>query len=84
MQAENIRGETVLVTGAGGSVGPSVVRTFLEGGWRVRALVRRMPDPGVLPLGTEIRLGDVCDEATVEACMARCAAAVHVAGRVPE
>ena len=49
----------------------------------MRALVRRMPEPGLLPAVTDVRLGDVCEAGTVEACMERCTAVIHAAGQVP-
>jgi UDP-glucose 4-epimerase len=50
-----------LVTGAGGVIGPTLVRTLLSQGAEVRALVRRSPEPGILPAGTDIRVGDIAD-----------------------
>jgi len=60
-----------------------VVRACAAAGWQVRALVRRMPEPGLLPAVTDVRLGDVCEAGTVEACMERCTAVIHAAGQVP-
>jgi UDP-N-acetyl-alpha-D-quinovosamine dehydrogenase len=52
----------VLVTGATGALGPSIVHAAIGEGRRVRTLTRRPPDAGVLPSHTDVRIGDVCDE----------------------
>jgi nucleoside-diphosphate-sugar epimerase len=49
----------VLVTGAGGALGPILVRDLLEQGRAVRALCRRAPPPGLLPREAEVLVGDV-------------------------
>ena len=67
----------VLVTGASGFLGWHVARALLEGGYRVRALVRaasREPD-----LEVECVAGDLRDAASVERAAAGCGLVFHVA-----
>ncbi|HZS01798.1 MAG TPA: NAD(P)H-binding protein [Chloroflexota bacterium] len=55
----------ILVTGAAGNVGGSVVRQLLAAGERVRALTR---NPAArLPRGVEVVVGDLADPATLAA-----------------
>jgi nucleoside-diphosphate-sugar epimerase len=64
-----------LLTGATGALGPGLARLLVNEGFRVRALVRRAPPPGLLPPGVEVMLGDILDAGRV-------AAAVHGADYV--
>ena len=52
--------KSVLVTGAGGAVGPLLVRKLTEGGYRVRALVHDRPH-AKFPEGVEVVAGDLRD-----------------------
>jgi uncharacterized protein YbjT (DUF2867 family) len=54
----------ILVTGATGNVGGSVVRQLLEAGENIRALTR---DPGAarLPAGVDVVGGDLADPSTL-------------------
>jgi UDP-glucose 4-epimerase len=49
----------VLITGATGAVGPSVVRQALEHGYRVRTLSRHQPPTGLFPDSVESCVGDI-------------------------
>lgn len=49
----------VLVTGATGVLGPTLVRALVERGATVRVLCRRPPAPGLLPDRVEVRVGDL-------------------------
>ena len=69
----------VLVTGAAGAVGPRVVQTLHDAGYRVRALSRAAPPVGLLPMGVEVRLGNVTDPAAVQAAMEGVEAVIHLA-----
>lgn len=69
----------VLVTGATGAIGPSVVRAFQEGGYSVRTLSIDAPDGCLLPPGTDVRVGDVCDRQTVRSAVAGADVVVHLA-----
>jgi NADH dehydrogenase len=58
----------ILVVGATGSLGGSIVRRLLEQGHQVRALVRTAPDAKVLTdLGAEPAMGDLKDRASLDA-----------------
>lgn len=70
---------TILVTGATGSLGPCVVQRLCAQGYRVRALARHAPDPGTLPPGVEVVLGDIGDAAAVRRAMAGASGVVHLA-----
>ncbi len=76
-------GSRVLVTGATGFIGPSVVRALLEVGCDVRAFVRRPSErlreafPGI-----DVAQGDLQDEASVVQAVQGCDAVVHLAALV--
>jgi dihydroflavonol-4-reductase len=73
--------ERVLVTGATGFLGHSLVRELTSAGYPVRALVRATSDTAQLQqLGVELCVGDVCDPASVAAAMEGIAYMVHAAG----
>jgi uncharacterized protein YbjT (DUF2867 family) len=55
----------IFVTGATGTVGGAVVGDLLKRGASVRALSRKQPEPGKLPQGLEIALGDLTDPPSV-------------------
>jgi uncharacterized protein YbjT (DUF2867 family) len=58
----------ILVVGATGSLGGSIVRGLLEQGQQVRALVRTAPDAKVMTdLGAEPAVGDLKDRASLDA-----------------
>jgi uncharacterized protein YbjT (DUF2867 family) len=55
----------ILVTGATGMCGGAVVGDLLKRGASVRALSRKQPEPGKLPQGLEIALGDLTDPPSI-------------------
>jgi len=68
-------GKTILVTGATGRQGYSVLRHLLKDQWRVKAL-SRTPDSSlsekIKKLGVEVVKGDMSDVASLEKAMAGC------------
>ena len=71
---------TVLVTGAGGFLGGFLVRSLLNRGVRVRAMVRSA-GPSACPKGVETVVGDIRDPACAAAATVGCEAVVHLAGK---
>lgn len=68
-----------LVTGATGFLGRHLVRTLLDKGHSVSALVRKKSD--LVPGGTQVE-GDVLDRASVERALAGVDGVFHCAGKV--
>ena len=58
---------SVLVTGATGAIGPSLVLELCARGYRVRALVRGHPQPGLLPESVELVTGGLDASASTQA-----------------
>lgn len=75
---------SVLVTGATGMIGASLVQQLLERGESVRALVRS-PDRAraLLPADCKLFVGDVTNPASLDAAMKDCRSVYHAAG-LPE
>lgn len=71
--------ERVLVTGATGALGPTVIDALLAAGFCVRALCRRQPAANLLPTPVEIMLGDITDVATLMQAARGCHYIVHMA-----
>ncbi len=73
--------DRVLVTGATGFLGHSLVTQLAARGYPVRALVRAASDVTQLRvLGAELATGDVRDAASVDAAVQGCRAVIHAAG----
>jgi uncharacterized protein YbjT (DUF2867 family) len=71
----------ILVTGATGFVGRSVVRQLLADGRAIRCLVRPPLDPQALPPGTmDIRTGDLHDRPALRDCVQGIDIIIHLAG----
>ncbi len=74
-------GERVLVTGATGFLGHSLVAQLNRLGYTVRALVRATSDVTQLrALGVELVTGDVTDAASVNTAVRGCPYVIHAAG----
>jgi nucleoside-diphosphate-sugar epimerase len=73
----------VLVTGATGMLGSSVVDAFREAGWDVRALVRDPERAGWLAdLGVGLAPGDLVDAASIRSAARGCDVVVHAAAAI--
>ncbi len=72
--------QTVLITGATGAVGPSVVAAFHDAGYKIRTLSRSVPTTGLFPADVESRVGDVTDPSAVQDALEGVDAVIHMAG----
>jgi len=76
----NAGDEPMLVTGATGFVGSALVRTLLQAGQRVRALVRPTSRlDNLRGLNVEMAVGDLCAPETLTAAVQGCRGVFHVA-----
>jgi nucleoside-diphosphate-sugar epimerase len=73
---------SVAVTGATGFIGGAIVRSLLDGGWRVRALVRPSSIDKPLPPDVERVVGSLSDVASLRQLLSATNAVVHCAGVV--
>lgn len=71
-----------LVTGATGALGPILVHRLLSEGYRVRALVERIPDAGVLPDAVEMVPGDITDRGALSQAVAGADVVFHLAAKL--
>jgi nucleoside-diphosphate-sugar epimerase len=71
---------SVLVTGATGAIGPSVVRALADANYHVRVFCRKRPPDDLLPAGIEIVTGNIVDRSAAEAAVQDVDAVVHLAG----
>ncbi len=69
----------VLVTGATGALGPSIVAALHQGGYAVRTLALGSAPADLLPAAVERYTGDITDRSTVEAAVEGVEAVVHMA-----
>jgi len=69
----------ILVTGATGAVGPSVIEALHKAGHSIRTLSIDEPEPGSLPVGVEVRIGDITDPPTVQSAMQDVDVVLHLA-----
>jgi len=71
----------VLVTGAGGFIGPHLVRGLLQKGYSIRAHVHTSRPALDWPAGVEVMAGDVRDPQAMKAAAAGCETVYHLAGK---
>ena len=71
--------QTILVTGATGAVGPSVVNALHQAGCRIRAFSVDAPKEGMFPRNVEVLLGDVTDKVAVQSAMQGMDGVIHLA-----
>jgi len=69
----------ILVTGATGAVGPRVVASLVESGYRVRTLSLDLPPRGIWPEGIDAHIGDVTEPRAVQSAMQGIDAVIHLA-----
>jgi len=75
------RERPVVITGASGLVGTHLCRQLVEGGWKVRAIVRDA-EKAAMRLGhlkLEIRVGDIRDAVSMKSVLADAGGLVHLA-----
>lgn len=72
----------ILVTGAGGFLGASLVQELARDGYAVRALVREQSRVESFPPAVETYVGDVRDATGMMKAAADCEGVVHLAGKV--
>jgi nucleoside-diphosphate-sugar epimerase len=73
---------TKLVSGASGTVGPSLIRYLLATGHRVRALVRSVPEDGILPTEVELVQGDITRPESLMSAVEGVDAIFHLAAKL--
>lgn len=69
----------VLITGATGAVGPSVVNVLDQAGYQVRSFSVDPPSAGMFRQSVQVLIGDVNDQAAVRSAMQDVDAVVHLA-----
>jgi UDP-glucose 4-epimerase len=69
----------ILVTGATGAVGPSIVEGLSSEGYQIRTLSLDPPPQGIWPDSVEVHIGDVTDTYTVRTAMEGIESVVHCA-----
>lgn len=72
--------QTILITGATGAVGPSVVAAFHDAGYKIRTLSRSVPTTGIFPADVDSKVGDVTDPLAVQDAMQGVDTVIHMAG----
>jgi nucleoside-diphosphate-sugar epimerase len=71
-----------LVTGATGAIGPQLVRTLLDAGYQVRALVRQTPSRPLFDSNVELIQGDIGDMDVLRAACADVQVVFHLAAKL--
>jgi len=71
--------QTILITGATGAVGPSVVQSLHQAGFRIRAFSVDAPPAGMFPQSVEVLMGDATDPVAIQSAMQGVNAVIHMA-----
>lgn len=74
--------QTALVTGATGTIGPTLVRALLRAGYDVRVLVRPSEPPVSLPETVAVFSGDITDPLAVRQAVRGCDVIFHLAAKL--
>jgi nucleoside-diphosphate-sugar epimerase len=69
----------ILVTGATGAVGPSVVALLVKAGYGIRTISLDSPPPDLWPASVETQIGDITDYSVVQEAMRGIDAVIHLA-----
>jgi nucleoside-diphosphate-sugar epimerase len=69
----------VLITGATGAVGPSIVAVLNSEGYQIRTLSLDSPPKDLWPRGVDSRIGDITDQAIVRSAMQGIDSVIHLA-----
>ena len=73
------KNKLILVTGATGAVGPSVVNALHQAGYQIRSFSVDTPSKGMSPQDVEVLVGDVTDQVAIQSAMQDVYAVVHLA-----
>lgn len=76
------KGKLVLVTGASGAIGSTLIRHLVESGYNVRALIRGAASANKLPKGVNVIQGDITDARALQIATAKVECVFHLAAKL--
>jgi nucleoside-diphosphate-sugar epimerase len=79
---QNGKTECALVTGATGAIGPALVQKLCASGWRVKAVARNAPPPGLLPESVLFIAGDIAQSQWMDSVMDGVTVVFHLAAKL--
>jgi nucleoside-diphosphate-sugar epimerase len=82
MEGHNGATECALVTGATGAIGPGLIHALCSNGWRVKAVARNEPTPGLLPENVEFIAGDVAQPQFMDSVIGGVTVVFHLAAKL--
>jgi nucleoside-diphosphate-sugar epimerase len=82
MEKTNEFDDCALVTGATGAIGPVLIRALCDNGWRVKAVARNAPLPGLLPENVEFIAGDVTQSQFMDSVTDGATVVFHLAAKL--